>query len=255
MDPNTLLAFQKALLAGSSCAMSSFILNPIDVTKTRMMNQVGKATTEAIKPPTGTVASAAVSASAEASASATFSFSLGGSKGHNASLGGSIGAKASTSGNVVPRYNGFLEGLLSIGRTEGLRGWGRGLEPSMMREMTYSSCRMGAYEPIKSTLMTLTADTSEADGSNTKGDVSPFVKFGSALISGGIGAAATNPFDLVKTRFQAAFPGQAPLPYSNTYQAFKYIYKHEGGLRNGLYKAWEATSLRAAFLTSGQLGE
>jgi len=126
----------------------------------------------------------------------------------------------------------------------------------MLREMTYSSCRMGAYEPIKSTLMTVTGTSASnvAQGSNTKGDVSPVVKFGSALISGGIGAAATNPFDLVKTRFQAAFPGQAPLPYTNTWQAFKYIYTHEGGAGLGLYKAWEATSLRAAFLTSGQLG-
>ena len=248
MDPTTLLAFQKALLAGSSCAMSSFILNPIDVTKTRMMNQVGKVVKE-----TGTDASATVSAPVSASVSATSTFT--GIKGSNASLGGNAGAKASTSGIAAPRYNGLLEGLISIGSTEGMRGWGRGLEPSMMREMTYSSCRMGAYEPIKSTLITLAAAAGGTDISSAKSDVSPAVKFGSALISGGVGAAATNPFDLIKTRFQAAFPGQAPLPYNNTYQALKYIYKHEGGLRNGLYKAWEATSLRAAFLTSGQLGE
>eukprot|EP00605_Chrysophyceae_sp_TOSAG23-4_P000892 GSChrysophyteH1.ASY1.ANO1.983.1 assembled CDS len=187
-----LLALKKASLAGGSCALSSFILNPVDVTKIRIQN--------------------------------------------------------ATSGANHTQYKGFLDGLFSIYRNEGLRGWARGLEPSMMREMTYSSCRMGAYEPIRGVVQKLSGDkTSE------KGDISATVKFTSALLSGGIGAAVCNPFDLVKTRFQAAFPGQPPLPYNNTFQAFRYIIKHEGGV-GGMYKAWEVTCGRAAFLTSGQLG-
>lgn len=197
----TLLALKKAFLAGGSCAISSFILNPVDVTKTRMMNQ----------------------------------------------------SKSTIEGSV--RYSGFLNGLFSIMKTEGVRGWARGLEPSMIREMTYSSTRMGAYEPIKDIFLKLNGNGNGNAMRNqtNKGDISASVKFGSALISGGLGAAVTNPFDLVKTRFQAAFPGQTPLPYTNTWQAFKYIIKHEGGIK-GLYKAWEVTCGRAALLTSGQLG-
>lgn len=207
MDASTVLAFQKAILAGLSCALSSFILNPIDVTKTRMMIQDSKTPVN---------------------------------------VGNS---------SAIPRYSSFLDGLFSIYKIEGLRGWGRGLEPSMLREITYSSCRMGAYEPIKNILLRLSSstDSSGSRSSENKGDISPFVKFGSALLSGGTGAAFTNPFDLVKTRFQAVFPGQTPLPYTNTWQALLYIYKNEGGLR-GIYKAWEVTCGRAAFLTSGQLG-
>ena len=183
-------ALKKAFLAGGSCALSSLILNPVDVTKIRIQN--------------------------------------------------------ATTGHAC--YKGFLDGLFSIYRSEGVRGWARGLEPSMMREMTYSSCRMGAYEPIRGLVLQLTGNDAQE-----KGDISPVVKYTSALLSGGIGAAICNPFDLVKTRFQAAFPGQAPLAYNNTFQAFKYIVKHEKGIR-GLYKGWEVTSGRAAFLTSGQLG-
>jgi hypothetical protein len=207
------LVIQKAFLAGGACAISSFILNPVDVTKTRMMIQSKSA--------------------------------------------GTAGAKAG---------GGFINNLFAIYRSEGLRGWGRGLEPSMLREMTYSTTRMGAYEPIRDLMLKLSADvggSGNGDGNGSggeagaakkdKGDISPGIKFGSSLLSGGVGAAATNPFDLVKTRFQAAYPGQAPLPYTNTWQAFRYITQHEGGVP-GLYKAWEATCGRAAFLTSGQLG-
>jgi hypothetical protein len=60
-----------------------------------------------------------------------------------------------------------------------------------------------------------------------------------------------NPFDLIKTRFQAVLPHE-PRPYRNTYDAVKTIY-HQNGF-GGLYKGWTVTSGRAAVLTSAQLG-
>jgi hypothetical protein len=148
----------------------------------------------------------------------------------------------------IPQYSGLVDGLGKIFRAEGIRGLLRGMEPSMYREMTYSSCRMGAYEPIRGVVLSLTSNKNVS-----KEDVPIYVKYVSGMLSGGIGSAICNPFDLVKTRFQAEFPKQKPLPYDNTFQAFKYIYKFEGGF-NGLYKAWQMTCGRAAFLTSGQLG-
>lgn len=100
------------------------------------------------------------------------------------------------------KYQGVLSGAMRILREEGWRGWAKGMEPSMMREMTYSSVRIGAYEPLRALL--------SRGGSST--ETSPSVKFFSALISGGTGAALANPFDLVKTRFQAVLPGEVK-PY------------------------------------------
>jgi hypothetical protein len=80
---------------------------------------------------------------------------------------------------------------------------------------------------------------------------SPLVKYFSALISGGSGAAICNPFDLIKTRFQAMLPGEIS-PYKNMFDAMAKIVTSEGVA--GLYKGWAVTCARAAILTSAQLG-
>ncbi len=112
----------------------------------------------------------------------------------------------------------------------------------MMREVMYSSIRMGAYEPIRHALTHESVDPAHT---------SPLIKYFSALVSGGVGSALANPLDLIKTRFQSNLPGE-PLPYKNTFSAFGDIVAHHGFA--GLYKGWMVTSSRAAVLTSAQLG-
>ena len=62
-----------------------------------------------------------------------------------------------------------------------------------MREASYSTLRIGLYEPIKRMM-------GGEDGSVWK-------KFTSAAISGAIGSAIANPCDVIKTRAQAEPPG------------------------------------------------
>ena len=145
-------------------------------------------------------------------------------------------------------YQGLFSGALKILREEGLSGWSRGLTPSMIREVSYSSIRIGFYEPIR-VAMTRYFNGGHAHGS----DASAFVKFSSALLSGATGSAIANPLDLIKIRFQASLPNEPP-PYNNsTLEAFKTIVRNEG-IYGGLYKGWYVTSTRAALLTSAQLG-
>ena len=59
-----------------------------------------------------------------------------------------------------------------------------GVEASMLREISYSSVRMGLYEPIRALLSASAADEAV--------HASPLVKFLSALLSGGIGSALAN---------------------------------------------------------------
>lgn len=140
------------------------------------------------------------------------------------------------------RYTGMINAIVTIGKEEGLRGLSAGVTASMIREILYSSVRIGGYEPIRKALST--PDSNPADAS-------PIIKLFSALISGGVGAAIVNPFDLIKTRFQSILPGEVS-PYRHTFHALAAIYRRE--TIAGLYKGWTVTSSRAAVLTSSQLG-
>lgn len=139
------------------------------------------------------------------------------------------------------RFGSVRSTAISILEREGLRGFYKGAATSVLREFTYSSLRMGLYEPIK-------AGYSTALGADDADSI--IVKWASAFTSGAIGSAIFNPLDVVKVRFQAA--PESP-PYSSIPNAIRTIYGGEGGLR-GLYVGTSATITRAAFLTSAQLG-
>ena len=87
------------------------------------------------------------------------------------------------------KYGSFMGTARVIFREEGARGFVKGAASSVLREMTYSSLRMGLYEPIKGVIMTVTP------GQDPE---SPIVKWTSAFLSGAIGSAIFNPVDLVK---------------------------------------------------------
>jgi hypothetical protein len=150
--------------------------------------------------------------------------------------------------NHSPAYPWPERGVLASGRRilreEGLRGLERGLSATLMREILYSTIRMGAYEPILHMI-------------NHNGNAeypSPAIKFLSALLSGAIGAALANPTDLVKVQIQATMPGgtATPLPYSGAIEGFRYIYRNHGV--QGLFRGATPTMARAAVLTSAQIG-
>ena len=142
-------------------------------------------------------------------------------------------------GSSLSKYSTFSGAARSILAEEGPRGFFKGAGASVLREATYSSLRMGLYEPIKLRYAVIAGDEN-----------SPSVKWLSAFTSGAIGAALFNPVDLVKVRLQTS-TGPEP-PYSSIANAFATIYREKGVA--GLYVGTSATVTRAAFLTSAQLG-
>jgi hypothetical protein len=110
----------------------------------------------------------------------------------------------------------------------------------MMREASYSSIRMGLYEPVRKLV---------APGQPLS-EISLWQKIVAGFVSGGVGSALANPTDLVKIRFQARRPDQ-PAIYKHTFDAFAQILRTEG--IKGLYKGVGPTTLRAAVLTGAQL--
>lgn len=69
----------------------------------------------------------------------------------------------------------------------------KGIEAAYLREMSYTSLRLGLYSPIKDLLA----------GKDNK-NPSAFVKFMSGACSGALAASAGNPFDVLKTRMMAS---------------------------------------------------
>eukprot|EP01113_Clastostelium_recurvatum_P006092 TRINITY_DN12763_c0_g1_i2.p1 TRINITY_DN12763_c0_g1~~TRINITY_DN12763_c0_g1_i2.p1 ORF type:complete len:303 (+),score=48.32 TRINITY_DN12763_c0_g1_i2:29-937(+) len=139
-------------------------------------------------------------------------------------------------------YPSVIKGAQIIYKTEGVSGLFKGWSVSCLRELTFSSARIGLYEPIKHMFSDGSAHTSLR------------VKIQSGLVSGAIAAAVFNPTDLLKVRFQAdRSTTKESRRYRGIYHAFSTIWRTEG-LVNGLYKGVGTTMLRASLLTSAQLG-
>ncbi|TPX33897.1 hypothetical protein SmJEL517_g03318 [Synchytrium microbalum] len=126
-------------------------------------------------------------------------------------------------------YPSFGVAARTIILEEGIRGfWLPGLTPAILREMSYSSMRFGLYSPVKDTLATA---LSIPKGSE------PFVlKLLAGVCTGAIGSSLANPTDLVKIRFQSE---------AGRIQNGVYV--------TGLYRGIQATAIRAALLTGGQM--
>ncbi|CAF0874752.1 unnamed protein product [Didymodactylos carnosus] len=135
------------------------------------------------------------------------------------------------------QYHGLLRGAIKIVQNEGLLTLWSGVEPALWREASYSTIRMGAYEPIKELL-------------HAEGYVPLWKKIMAGAISGGVGACLTSPTDLIKIRLQAQ-RGQKNYIYSSTISAFRHIYREEG-LR-GLYRGVGPTTQRAIIVTASQI--
>jgi len=186
----------KFMAGGLSCMTISAILNPMDVIKVRLQLQ---------------------------------------NQMHRVSIGHIHG--------IGSPYHGFFHAASKILHEEGFfGGLMKGITPSMIRELSYSSIRMGLYDPIKQLLQ---------PGATSKDDFTLIQKILAGALSGAIGSSLLNPTDLVKIRFQSVLPGQSRV-YKHTADAFYKIYNFEGGIR-GLYKGMIPTTMRASVLTSAQL--
>jgi hypothetical protein len=138
-------------------------------------------------------------------------------------------------------YRTFPQSFGKIAAEEGVRGLFKGITASMLREASYSSLRLGLYDPFKAIV---------AGSGSSKDDITLTQKILAGGASGAIGSAIANPTDLIKIRFQNVLPGQAA-PYRHTGDAFLTIVRTEGIA--GLYRGVTPTVVRASILTSSQL--
>lgn len=105
-----------------------------------------------------------------------------------------------------------------------------------MREASYTSLRLGLYEPCKGIV-----------GADKK-DASILRKFLAGALAGGLGSLAGNPFDVLKTRMMAYEGSDSP---SITYFAREV---NEGQGFAGFYKGIQANVMRAMILNATKMG-
>lgn len=126
-------------------------------------------------------------------------------------------------------------------RHEGLQGLYRGLQPSVLRELSYSGVRMGLYEPIREMLVSCKGGSKEK--------TSPLlIKIAAGAFTGAIGSLLANPFDLLKVRMQGGDINQARM---SVVAATKVVYREAGA--SGLWRGAGPTVQRATLLTASQV--
>jgi solute carrier family 25 protein 34/35 len=143
-------------------------------------------------------------------------------------------------------YTGIFQGVSVILRNEGLRGLLAGLQTAYCYQIMLNGCRLGFYEPIRTTL------TSALYGDANK------QSFGINIISGAssgiLGAAAGSPLFLLKTRLQSYspfLPVGTQHKYKGAIDGFRRIYAEEGV--KGWYRGAGAAMIRTGFGSSVQL--
>ena len=81
--------------------------------------------------------------------------------------------------------------IKTIATEEGIGAFRKGIGAAMLREASYTSLRLGLYEPMKG-----------ITGADKKG-AGIASKFLAGALAGGIGSCFGNPFDVLKTRMMA----------------------------------------------------
>lgn len=133
-------------------------------------------------------------------------------------------------------YRGLVRGAARIAHEEGIRGLYKGITPSLMREASYSSLRLGLYEPLK-----------EWFGATDPAHTPLWKKVCSGAIAGAIGSAIACPTDVVKIRLMA-LPSGNQWEYRHTLHAFQAIVASEGIC--GLWTGVSATVKRSALVSA-----
>ncbi len=131
--------------------------------------------------------------------------------------------------------HGIVSGIRAdMAEHGGVRGLWRGLGPTLWRDVPFSAMYWGGYEMAKSALAPLFL---EADGSGST--LQHFaLAFLCGSLSGSASALVTTPFDVVKTKRQAALyglappnsqsAGSSPPPSTRTWSILRSIYAKEG---------------------------
>ncbi|XP_072991905.1 mitochondrial adenine nucleotide transporter ADNT1-like [Typha latifolia] len=129
------------------------------------------------------------------------------------------------------KYNGTIQGLKYIWRTEGFRGLFKGNGTNCARIVPNSACKFFSYEQACSGILWLYRRQS----GNEDAQLSPVLRLGAGACAGIIAMSATYPMDMVRGRITVQTE-KSPYQYRGMFHALGTVYREEGF--RALYKGW-----------------
>ncbi|KAK3134728.1 hypothetical protein QOZ80_5BG0409980 [Eleusine coracana subsp. coracana] len=129
------------------------------------------------------------------------------------------------------KYNGTVQGLQYIWRTEGLRGLFKGNGTNCARIVPNSAVKFFSYEQAsKGILWFYRQQTGQEDAQLT-----PLLRLGAGACAGIIAMSATYPMDMVRGRITVQ-TDKSPYQYRGMFHALGTVYREEGF--RALYRGW-----------------
>ncbi|GFR46333.1 hypothetical protein Agub_g7902 [Astrephomene gubernaculifera] len=146
-------------------------------------------------------------------------------------------AAAGTAGRQVLPYSGFLDAMIRIGREEGLRGYYKGLGPSLFLQTLHGAVQFAVYDELKFFASRFGRGAEESDRQLSSGELSLFAASSKLTAS-----VTTYPSQVIRARLQQRMDVDRALVYRSTAQAVQLTWQREG-LR-GFYKGLGPALLR-----------
>ncbi|KAL7597277.1 mitochondrial adenine nucleotide transporter ADNT1 [Lactuca sativa] len=129
------------------------------------------------------------------------------------------------------KYNGTIQGLKYIWRTEGLRGMFKGNGTNCARIVPNSAVKFFSYEEASKGILWLY----KQQPGNEDAELTPLLRLGAGACAGIIAMSATYPMDLVRGRLTVQ-TDKSPSQYRGIAHALKTVLREEGP--RALYKGW-----------------
>ncbi|WOL01493.1 mitochondrial adenine nucleotide transporter ADNT1-like isoform X1 [Canna indica] len=129
------------------------------------------------------------------------------------------------------QYNGTIQGLKYIWRTEGFRGLFKGNGTNCARIVPNSAVKFFSYEQASSGILWLYRQQSGKEDAQ----LTPVLRLGAGACAGIIAMSATYPMDMVRGRITVQTE-KSPYQYRGMFHALGTVYREEGF--RALYKGW-----------------
>ncbi|KAG6725576.1 hypothetical protein I3842_02G039200 [Carya illinoinensis] len=129
------------------------------------------------------------------------------------------------------KYNGTIQGLKYIWRTEGFRGLFKGNGTNCARIVPNSAVKFFSYEQASKGILRLYQQKT----GNEDAQLTPLLRLGAGACAGIIAMSATYPMDLVRGRLTVQTQN-SPYRYRGIFHALSTVLREEGP--RALYKGW-----------------